>query len=333
MCKKLSILLIFAAFSSQALLAQIGVKIQQKSDFYQMLKSTEASQRRSAVDNIGRKKNSKDAPVLIEMLNDPDPGVKIAACDALGLMREQSATDKIISLLDDKEPQVRQSACVALGYIGNPKAKPELVKRVTKDSSDSVRTQAILILGNMRAEESVDTLIDVLEDKNLDVRLLSVQALGKIEDQKASPAVKKCLMNAISEMKGETDNFRLGQYRRLISESAKTLGNLKDTSAEGELKELLDNDDSSIKLSAASALGQLGNKSGLSIAEKLTKDDNIMIRTQAVQALGNIGDSSSIPILEKIFENDTNRNIKEAARNSLYRCGWKPPKKTKKTAK
>lgn len=351
MCKKIFVFLVFAVFTFQFLSAQVGVTVgkepavkkpadvkvpeitvpkkqiaEKPADVYDMLKSKETSKRRSAVDAIGKKKNPADAPVLIQALSDPDSGVKIAACDALGLMREQAATDKIILLLDDNEPQVRQSACVALGYIGDPKAKPELIKRVNKDTSDSVRTQAILILGNMRSAEAVDSLIPLLEDKNPDVQLLSAQALGKIEDPKAAPAVKKCLTNSISKLKDETDSFKIGQYKRLISEAAKTSGKLKDNSAESELKELLNNDDKSIKLAAAGALGQIGNKSGLEVANELLKDENSMIRTQAVQTLGAIGDPSAIPALEKMLGNEKDRNVMEAARSALYRCGWKPPK-------
>lgn len=346
MRKKIFVFPVFAVFAFQFLSAQVkttagknpaDVKVpeiqelkkqiaEKPVDLYEMLKSTEPSKRRGAVDAIGRKKNSADAPVLIQALGDSDPGVKIAACDALGLMREQTATDKIILLLDDGEPQVRQSACVALGYIGDPKAKPELIKRVNKDTSDSVRTQAILILGNMRSAEAVDSLIPLLQDKNPDIQLLSAQALGKIEDPKAAPAVKKCLTDTIPKLKSETDGFKIGQYKRLIAEAAKTSGKLKDTSAESELKDLLSNDDKSIKLAAAGALGQLGNKSGLSVASELAKDENGMIRSQAVQTLGAIGDPASIPILEKLLETDKDKNVMESARSALYRCGWKPPK-------
>ncbi|OGS43292.1 MAG: hypothetical protein A2539_03055 [Elusimicrobia bacterium RIFOXYD2_FULL_34_15] len=293
-------------------------------DYYQLAKSTDVSKRRSAIDNIGRKRDPKDTPILIEALSDSDPGVKISAIDSLGLMREQLATDKIVLALNDKEPQVRQSACVALGYIGEPKTQIALIERVKSDPSNSVRSQAILILGNMHAQPAVDPLIQLLTDKNLDIRLLSAEALGKIGDPKASSVIRNCLLNSISEMKNETDSNRLNQYKRLITISVKALGNLKDVTSEETLTELLDNDEKSIKVSAASALGSIGNKSGLSIAMKLSEDTDYLIKAQAIEALGNIGDSSAIPALEKIANTDSNSNIKEAARTSLYRLGWKP---------
>ncbi|MDO8735397.1 MAG: HEAT repeat domain-containing protein [Elusimicrobiota bacterium] len=162
-------------------------------DYYQMLKSSEAVKRRIAVDNIGRFRNQNDISVLIDALSDTDPGVKIAAVDSLGLMRAQPATDKIISLLNDKDPQVRQSACVALGYIGDPKAQTGLIERVKNDPDNSVKMQAILILGNMRASGAVDSLIPLLKYKNPDMRLMSAQALGKIGDVKAAPAIKDAM--------------------------------------------------------------------------------------------------------------------------------------------
>lgn len=294
-------------------------------DYYQMLKSTEAVKRRIAVDNIGRQRNPQDVPVLINALDDSDSGVKIAVIDTLGLMREQSAADKIISLLNDKEPQVRQSACVALGYIGDPKAQEGLIERVKNDTDNSVRTQAILILGNMRSQSAVDSLIPLLKDKNLDIRLMSAQALGKIGDAKAAPAIKDALLVSVEEMKIEKEPYLQGQYNRLISAQASALGELKDKSSEGKIEELLKNDEKSVKLSAASALGKLGNKSGLDVTKELVSDKNDMIRTQAIETLGNIGDASAIPVLEKIFNTETNNSIKEAARSALYKLGWKPP--------
>ncbi|MDD5687161.1 MAG: HEAT repeat domain-containing protein [Elusimicrobia bacterium] len=295
-------------------------------DYYQMLKSTESSKRRTAVDNIGRLRDSKDVPVLIGALNDSDSGVKLAACEALGLMREQSATDKIIALLNDKEPQVRQSACIALGYIGDPKAQLPLVERVKNDPDSSVRTQAILILGNMRSQSAVDIFIPLLKDKNLDVQLLSAQALGKIGDAKSAPMIKETLNISLGAIKNETDSYRQVQYKRLILELIKASGELKDKSSEPDLEALLKNDDKSIKIAGASALGKIGNKSGLQVAKDLVNDKDETIKTQSIEALGNIGDVSAIPVLEKIYNTDLNNNIKEAAKVSLYKLGWQPPK-------
>jgi len=333
---------VFSVFGSQGLFAQQpgskkpdaaskpvpAVSQQKPIDYYQMLKSSEAVKRRIAVDTIGRQRNQNDISVLINALGDADAGVKIAACDSLGLMRAQQATDKILSLLNDKDSQVRQSACVALGYIGDPKVQTGLIERVKNDPDNSVKMQAILILGNMRSSGAVDSLIPLLKDKNPDMRLMSAQALGKIGDTKAATALKDALSVSVEEIKNEPslkEPYRQGQYNRLISELVKSLGDLKDKSSEGKLEELLKNDEKSVKLSAASSLGKLGNKSGLSEATKLVNDKDNMIRMQAVESLGNIGDASAISVLEKIFNTETNNSIKESVRTSLYKLGRKPP--------
>lgn len=352
MRKSFIVFAVFAVFVSQSLFAQQpssknpsavpkpapAVSQPKPVDYYQMLKSSEAVKRRIAVDNIGRFRNQNDISVLIGALSDADPGVKIAACDSLGLMRAQPATDKIISLLNDKDSQVRQSACVALGYIGDPKVQTALIERVKNDPDNSVKMQAVLILGNMRSAGSVDSLIFLLKEKNPDMRLMSAQALGKIGDAKAAPAIKDALSVSVEEIKNDAslkEPYRQGQYNRLISELVKSLGDLKDKSSEGKIEELLKNDDKSVKLSAASSLGKLGNKSGLSEAVKLVNDKDDMIRMQAVEALGNIGDASAISVLEKIFNTETNNNVKESARTALYKLGWKPtqPKPVKKEIK
>jgi HEAT repeat protein len=93
---------------------------------------------------------------------------------------------------------------------------------------------------------------------------------------------------------------------------------------ETELIQLLIQDDKSTKLAAASALGNIGNKTGLPTALQLSSDNDNLIRAQAVETLGIIGDVSTIPTLEKIFNTDTDNYVKETARTSLYRLGWKP---------
>lgn len=343
--------IIFAVFISQAVAQQVSQKKSSSQtsqpkptvsqpvlatvDYYQMLKSTEVAKRRIAVDSIARQRNQNDIPVLMNCLDDTDSGVKIAVCDSLGLMRAQQAVDKIITLLNDKNSQVRQSACVALGYIGDPKAQIGLIERVKNDTDNSVKMQAILIIGNMRATGAVDPLVSLLKDKNPDIRLMSAQALGKIGDTKASTALKDILLLSIEEMKNEKEPYRQGQYKRLVSELVKALGELKNKLSESDIEELLKNDDKSIKLSAASALGKLGNKSGLKVARELASDKDDIVRMQAIEAFGNIGDASAIPVLEKMFNTETNNSIKEFARTALYKFGWRPsqPKPIKKETK
>jgi HEAT repeat protein len=74
------------------------------------------------------------ADALLKTADDPDFRVRLWACAALGKSRDARALPKLIQHLDDPELFVRYRAAQGLEYLGNPGAVPALEKMMRERS-------------------------------------------------------------------------------------------------------------------------------------------------------------------------------------------------------
>ena len=74
--------------------------------------------------------------VLRSLLRHPDPGVRASACGCARRCPELIAV--MIDLLDDLNPGVAKSAACALGQIGRIEARPKLAKLLREEPSEKV---------------------------------------------------------------------------------------------------------------------------------------------------------------------------------------------------
>ncbi|MFD0432183.1 HEAT repeat domain-containing protein [Streptomyces zhihengii] len=61
-------------------------------------------------------------PLIIALLEHPDPMVREGACEALGIFEDPAAIPALAARLDDEIPWVRSRAALALGHIGGDRA-------------------------------------------------------------------------------------------------------------------------------------------------------------------------------------------------------------------
>jgi HEAT repeat protein len=73
---------------------------------------------------------------------DPDWMIRAAASEALGRVRDRKAAPTLINVLSDSEAGVREWAAWSLGRLGDPVAVPPLEKLMLKDASPEVREAA-----------------------------------------------------------------------------------------------------------------------------------------------------------------------------------------------
>lgn len=95
---------------------------------------------------IERKKARVCGPVLVALLEDPDPEVRQAALDALGHLGAAEFSDEIIPLLEDGDPAVRRAAIDALVRLLGSKAAGLLRAAMERDQSPAVREKLRLAL-------------------------------------------------------------------------------------------------------------------------------------------------------------------------------------------
>lgn len=161
-------------------------------------------------------------PILLQLLQDSDPGLRQYAAWTLGAIREQpllcvpaltrslddpvasvqsasaksllnfgpaalGAVPKLTNLFASPDPNVRYIVAGALGAIGESSAVPVLVSGV-RDPSDVVRIWTVGALGSIGREPqvSVPALVAALKDSNDMVRSKAAEVLGAFGKEAAS---------------------------------------------------------------------------------------------------------------------------------------------------
>jgi hypothetical protein len=130
---------------------------------------------------------------------------------------------------------------------------------------------AIKALGKMRATDAVETLLEYVDtDKDPQLQKVTFKALGEIGDERATqPLANKLAM--------ENENVR--PY------AARALGILGDTRAVEPLSDVLaDDENDSVRASAAWALRQIGTKKALEAAAEYADDRSFLVQSESEKA-------------------------------------------------
>jgi len=198
---------------------------------------------------------------LIGALAVKHPKARRAVVRALGEFKDELTANALLKVLEKDESYfVEAEAALALAKTKSPKAFEALQKALEKDSFDEVirahvfqgfgelrdaralplalewskygkpsqvRQAAVAALGKLGEgrHEVVDYLSDLLEDKDLWVRLAAIDALKELKDDRAIPALQRVIDRALD-----------GRERRRAKEAIQKLKEGKDRS--DELKKL-----------------------------------------------------------------------------------------------
>jgi hypothetical protein len=174
---------------------------------------------------------------------------------------------------------------------------PQLIDvvRSTDPADDDIRVRAMKRLGELKAKESVDMLVEMLETK----RFVS----GGME----------------------INNWRLKV------EAAKSLAEIGDPRADSYLTEMLRYDvDTTVRRAAAQALGDLGEtartKPVLDVMHNQLEGakDNGLVQDLS-EALGKIGDKASFVYLLRVTQGPWLNSVKDTAQKSIGMLKWDKP--------
>jgi hypothetical protein len=149
---------------------------------------------------------SYPSDALLLMLEDEDAIVRTAVARELQVRGERGALDHVLLRCDDSRDFVREIAAFTLGQFGTPtypfrlESIPRLADLAVHDPSFEVRAAAVASLGHLRAEESVQVLLDSAKDPEADVRGMAAVSLGRLG---ASPKVMATLDALLSDPDGE----------------------------------------------------------------------------------------------------------------------------------
>lgn len=266
-------------------------------------------------------KKKKGPPELegLKALKHADPKVRYRAAQTLADLGPLAkfALPELTEALKDKHPMVQIKVAEALWKIDQtPSATlmPVLLE-VFKHKEPEVRAavpRVIALIGG-KSKKALDALEAALVDKDFDVKLAAITALGDLGP------IAKDRAGALLDLTDDRESFSL-----LEPFVGAALSNLGDGSIP-TLTKALGADSSDRRRLAAYALGSMGPKAASAAAElgKALQHKDPTLRATAARALGKIGSGAktTLPQLEKTLADEVPAVRIEAALATWFISG------------
>lgn len=157
-------------------------------------RSSDADTRQRVAADVVDSFDSKDLPLLFELLGDHDWRVRKTVVDGLVGSPSDAVVEGLIeSLRDGSNAGRRNSATEALMRVGDP-AILRLVENLRSEEDPDVRLSLVNLLGDLRNEEAFALLAEILESE-VDVNLASATAtsLGRYRRPESIATLRKAL--------------------------------------------------------------------------------------------------------------------------------------------
>lgn len=153
----------------------------------EMLKDSDWWLRITACDALGRLKDERAVPALVEALDNPDS--RWAAIDALAQIGSPTALKSLVALLNDPRAEIRLELVRAFSRFTDARLVPLLIQVKEGDSSSEVRTRASEVLRDM--QERLDMTVEDAERGTASVSSASLtkpidKLLASIREQDCS---------------------------------------------------------------------------------------------------------------------------------------------------
>jgi putative membrane-bound dehydrogenase-like protein len=129
---------------------------------------------------------------LADLLDDPRPAVRKRAVEALAARGAEGVLPALTMLRTGRNAEARRNAVWALTRIDTPQARTA-VHAGLADLEETVRQTAIHSISVWRDPGATPALVDFLKSPNLHTRRVAAEALGRIGDRSAVPALLAAL--------------------------------------------------------------------------------------------------------------------------------------------
>ena len=271
---------------------------------------------------------------LVKMLNHSYDDTRSAACRALGGIGNVRAIGPLVNTLGDKNPFVRREAARALASIGTTAIEPLITG--LKDKSSIVRVNAALVLGDIGNVNSIEPLIGLLDDRDVDVKKAAAAALDKMGWKPKNDIEKVHYFIAKAEKNWEVlaslgliaigplcNELRYKyKYECIRINTAKALIKIGKPVVAPLIK-MLGYKNTSVRCIATELLGDINDTSAIEPLIKMLKDREPAVRLKTLGALGKINDPKAVEPLIKALEDDK-PEVRLKAAKVLDGLGWQP---------
>ncbi|MDD3247496.1 MAG: HEAT repeat domain-containing protein [Methanosarcina sp.] len=243
---------------------------------------------------------------LTEMLKLEDDVKASNAARTLGLMVNYQAVKPLIAILrDSTNYHVRACAAEALGKIGDPESIDVLIESLNDDDI-YVRKCAAVALGKIGNKKAVFPLMDLLKDKDYKVRASAAEALGKIGDRRAVAPM-------IEVLDSRGGGFYFSAHEVIMSAILK----FRTKRTVELLIEAFKAENLAIKEPASQILSKMGNLAFAPLINALY-DDDVETRYYAAQSLAQMGDKKAIVPLKRLAKDENeDPDVRRVAKSAL----------------
>ncbi|MDR2161392.1 MAG: HEAT repeat domain-containing protein [Desulfovibrio sp.] len=218
-----------------------------------LLRSADAPVRNIAMDLL-RVLGVCDFDSLNALLSDEDPDIRIFAADILGAMGTGLSVPPLCNaLLQDPEVNVRYQAAVSLGVLARPEAAAALNKALQDE--EWVQFAVIESLTKIKAESSVQAMLQALGHSSDLVASMIVDALGEMGNMKAIPLLLKRLNHSPTPL---CNKIVRAVIHIMSGESLLLLGTADCARLRGYMKAALADEDADIQDAALRGFAVLG---------------------------------------------------------------------------
>ncbi len=321
------------------------------------LKHPDPERRRQAAVALGQNRVVSAVPALIELTADRDPQIRLEAVRALVQINDPKAVPAYTSLTRDSSRQVQEKAIegIVQSYVVEPGGFFEGVKKVAdfvnpfsddynpmvvepyvtvdpktiealtdllRDDDTSVRRQAALALGILRARSALPVIEDRLTtEADNGVRVELVRTVYKIGDPQAALKLIPLIHDDDKKVHDEAI-FTVGRLR--VKEAVEPLKKLYESGVEERKKifkivPVSGVDD--LQKNLLQSLSYIGDPSCTEIFANSLADERDFYRRYGAEGLGRVGDSGYVTPLARTYLRENSDRTKLAISFALYRLG------------
>lgn len=208
-----------------------------------------------------------------------------------------------------------------------------------KHKDPAVRMQAVEHLGQAKAKEAILPISDALrKEKNKEVKLIMIDGLGNISDEKAAPVLKEHLNSEDREIKGSAacalaklgqaeaipvlEEIILNQEEKqgMRSYAVRSLTGIKTKESVAVLGKALTDEDKVIRLQTVVSLANIGGEEVISLLREALKDKEADVRLTTVNALAYLGNEEAYTTI-KLALRDSEPEIVKRVEEILKKAG------------
>ncbi len=156
---------------------------------------------------IGRSKDQTSAPILIDLLSDPDPNIRGAAIVALRFMEFESAVPQLTAVLRTEPIELLQQVAIpALEAIGGDLAVRALLDAAKNpNKSELTRANALSAIQRLEVTKRLDyatvksDVVPLLGDASANVRSMAAHVMAAGNDDSAVPHLVRAALDDQTE--------------------------------------------------------------------------------------------------------------------------------------